>query len=128
MASREHWENVYREKQSTEVSWYQPHASLSLALIRDNSTPSTQIIDVGGQSVRPGGLVLVATFADDGPTRCSGLPVERYSAEQLHHAFGDDFQLLDSRREHHTTPSGNERRFVYCLCRYQPRAGSRAAA
>src|SRR5574342_563260 len=31
------------------------------------------------RAVRPGGFVLVATFADDGPTRCSGLEVRRYS-------------------------------------------------
>src|SRR5437016_9550391 len=35
------------------------------------------------EAVRPGGFVLVATFADDGPSRCSGLEVARYSPEAL---------------------------------------------
>ena len=39
-------------------------------------------------AVKPFGHVIVATFADDGPTQCSGLPVMRYSAEQLRGEFG----------------------------------------
>lgn len=69
------------------------------------------------QAVRPGGLVIVATFAEDGPASCSGLPVMRYSASGLHAEFGAPFQLLGHERESHSTPSGNEQKFVYCLCR-----------
>ena len=39
-------------------------------------------------AVKPGGHVIVATFAEDGPTQCSGLPVMRYSPAQLHAEFG----------------------------------------
>jgi SAM-dependent methyltransferase len=73
-------------------------------------------------AMRPGGVVLVATFADDGPTRCSGLPVARYSARELHGQFGRDFRLIESRREEHVTPQGVRQSFVYCLCRYEPGA------
>jgi SAM-dependent methyltransferase len=71
-------------------------------------------------AVRPGGYVIVATFAEDGPTRCSGLPVERYSAAALHATFGSDFRLLGAERELHHTPTGVEQRFTYCWCRYEP--------
>lgn len=67
--------------------------------------------------VKPGGLVIVATFAEDGPTQCSGLPVMRYSAGALHGEFGAPFQLLGHERESHHTPGGNEQKFVYCFCR-----------
>lgn len=67
-------------------------------------------------SVKPGGYVLVATFANDGPTRCSGLPVVRYTADALHHEFGSTFRLVESVREEHVTPSGTTQAFVYCLC------------
>jgi len=69
------------------------------------------------QAVRPGGFVLVATFADDGPTRCSGLEVIRYSPEALHDEFGGPFRLLTSEREEHVTPGGLRQAFIYCLCR-----------
>jgi len=69
------------------------------------------------QTVRPGGFVLVATFADDGPTRCSGLEVARYSPAALHSEFGAPFQLMASEREQHLTPAGVRQAFIYCLCR-----------
>jgi ubiquinone/menaquinone biosynthesis C-methylase UbiE len=69
------------------------------------------------RSVKPGGFVIVATFAEDGPTKCSGLPVVRYSANELHAEFGESFHLLGHEKELHHTPSGNEQRFVYCYFR-----------
>ncbi|HEX4986567.1 MAG TPA: class I SAM-dependent methyltransferase [Burkholderiales bacterium] len=68
-------------------------------------------------AVKPGGLVIVATFAEDGPERCSGLPVVRYSAENLHGEFGEPFVLLGHEKEAHRTPAGNVQQFVYCFCR-----------
>ena len=72
------------------------------------------------KSVKPGGFLLVATFAEDGPSQCSGLNVARYSAEALHREFGRDFRLVASRREQHTTPGGAPQAFTYCLCCYEP--------
>lgn len=68
-------------------------------------------------AVRPGGIVLVATFAEDGPARCSGLEVARYAPAELHAQFGDGFSLLESHREIHITPSGATQAFTYCVCR-----------
>lgn len=69
------------------------------------------------RSVKPGGHVIVATFADDGPDKCSGLPVMRYSADGLHDEFGEAFELLKHEKEAHHTPSGTVQQFVYCYCR-----------
>jgi hypothetical protein len=63
--------------------------------------------------------VIVASFGPDGPSRCSGLPVQRYSPEAMHAEFGTDFRLLDSMREDHQTPAGATQAFVYCLCRIE---------
>ena len=68
-------------------------------------------------AVRTGGHVILATFAPDGPDRCSGLDVVRYSPESLHGEFGESFELVDSSRETHRTPFGTEQKFVYCYCR-----------
>ena len=209
MERKEHWENVYSTKATTEVSWYQVHATTSLRLIREAHVPrSAAIIDVGGgasalagdllglgfehltvldlsgaalaaarsrlgdrasgiqwvegnvlaadlpahgydlwhdralfhfltgaeerqeyvrrvrEALKPGGMVIVATFAEDGPAMCSGLPVMRYSADQLHAEFGESFELLGHEKEFHRTPGGKEQRFVYCLLRRA--AGSHA--
>jgi ubiquinone/menaquinone biosynthesis C-methylase UbiE len=69
------------------------------------------------QSVKPGGHVIVAAFAEDGPLQCSGLPVMRYRAGELHGQFGEAFVLLEHSKEEHHTPSGAVQPFVYCYCR-----------
>lgn len=69
------------------------------------------------RAVRPGGHVIVSTFAEDGPLQCSGLPVMRYDAQSLHAEFGPPFELVAHAREAHRTPSGGMQSFVYCYCR-----------
>jgi len=66
-------------------------------------------------ALAPGGVVILATFAEDGPTRCSGLEVRRYSAEGLAEELGDGFRLLRSEREEHRTPGGAVQVFTYAV-------------
>jgi len=206
MDSREHWDQVYRSRGASGVSWYQQSADLSLRMIAAERGPDSAIIDVGGgastlvdglleagyrditvldlsrtaldlaqqrlgvssqrvqwleanvltvelkhgsydvwhdravfhfltsardrvgyveqvrRAVKPGGHVLVATFAEDGPERCSGLPVAKYGADALHAEFGSDFRLIKSERQRHITPWGAPQAFTYCLCRYCPQS------
>ena len=68
----------------------------------------------------PGALVIVATFAPDGPEKCSGLPVQRYSAETLAARLGDTFCLVDHAYETHTTPWQAAQRFCFGLFRRRP--------
>lgn len=65
------------------------------------------------RSLEPDGTVVIAAFALDGPTRCSGLDVVRYDADTLAAALGNEFVLVDSRREQHVTPGGATQSFVY---------------
>jgi ubiquinone/menaquinone biosynthesis C-methylase UbiE len=69
------------------------------------------------RAVKPGGFLVMATFAEDGPLKCSGLETMRYTPDELKSELGDPFTLLAHERESHSTPSGNVQRFVYCLFR-----------
>lgn len=69
------------------------------------------------RAVKPGGHVIVASFAEDGPEKCSGLPVMRYSPDGMHAQFGDAFILEGHEKEAHQTPGGAVQQFVYCYCR-----------
>ena len=62
-----------------------------------------------------GGHAVMASFALDGPERCSGLPVQRYSPESLLAELGAGFQLRRSHSEEHLTPMGRVQRFQYSL-------------
>ena len=69
------------------------------------------------RAVAPGGHAIVATFALDGPERCSNLPVVRYDAEELSAALGPSFTLIESRRHEHVTPSGRMQAFTFVRLR-----------
>ena len=63
------------------------------------------------------GHVLIATFSLEGPQRCSGLEVCRYSIESLHRELGSGFDLVEAHEETHQTPSGASQEFLYGLFR-----------
>jgi trans-aconitate methyltransferase len=66
------------------------------------------------EHVKPGGTAIIATFAPDGPEKCSGLPVIRYSAATLAAELGSDFTLIEWRSHVHTTPWSAAQAFQYC--------------
>ena len=196
-----HWDEVYRAKAETDVSWFQARPERSLALIEgaapDRAIP---ILDVGGGAsllvdellkvgysnltvldisataldrpkarlglraaqvkwvaaditnwvpertwqlwhdravfhfltdtasqnayiekmelaTPPGATIILATFALDGPERCSGLPVQRYSADTLATRLGSHFQLVGQELETHLTPKGDRQKFQYSVLR-----------
>lgn len=60
----------------------------------------------------PGSLVIISTFAPDGPEMCSGLPVQRYCADALAAKLGSDFGLVEQARQTHRTPWGGDQAFT----------------
>ena len=68
-------------------------------------------------SVRAGGHAILATFATDGPDRCSSLPVRRYDADALAAEFQPAFERLAVAREEHRTPWGATQPFTYVVLR-----------
>lgn len=199
--STDHWEQVYRDRDPTGVSWYESVPSQSLELIEAVGLDrSAAILDIGGgasslaahlmsrgyldlsvadlseaalgraraalgsaaervawiaadvrvhdfarqfdlwhdravfhfmvdagdragyvstlrNSLARGGEVIIATFGPDGPSRCSGLSVQRYGAAQLHEALGEGFEPISSLLVDHPTPSGNHQQFLYARFR-----------
>ncbi len=200
MNQKEHWENVYKAKSPTEVSWFQPHLAKSLELIALSGIDAQAgIIDIGGgastladdllnkgysnisvldvsaaalevakkrlgnkagqvhwiegdittiklpekrydlwhdravfhfltesaerkkyietlkNALKPEGFLVMATFSLEGPLKCSGLDVIRYSQETLSRELGDGFSFLKSSQERHETPFHAFQNFNYCL-------------
>jgi SAM-dependent methyltransferase len=66
-------------------------------------------------AIRPGGHLVLAVFAPDGPRRCSGLPVERHDESSLAALFHDGFTLVEAFERVHLTPGGTEQRFPPAL-------------
>lgn len=67
------------------------------------------------RSLRPGGTVVIGTFAPDGPETCSGLPVRRHRPSDVVALLGDDFEPVEDRHVLHTTPGGGEQAFTFVV-------------
>jgi len=65
------------------------------------------------RSLRSGGTAIIATFALDGPTKCSGLPVERYSPAAVAALLGPEFEVAETATDSHQTPAGGTQLFSY---------------
>lgn len=111
-ADATHW----RPTQTYDV-WHDRAAFHFLTAAEDRAAYAERV----RQAVRPGGNVIIATFALDGPERCSGLPVIRHDAASIGAVLGPEFSLADSRRHEHQTPGGSTQRFQFS--RFQRKAG-----
>lgn len=80
------------------------------------------------RTLAPGGIAIIASFALDGPERCSGLPVQRHDAGSIAGSLGRAglrWETLESHREEHVTPWGSVQRFVYAIMKRQASIGAR---
>jgi SAM-dependent methyltransferase len=69
------------------------------------------------RALKVGGYAIIATFALDGPERCSGLSVVRYDPASLGQTLGPAFQLAHTRRHAHATPWGSDQSFQFSVFR-----------
>ncbi len=64
-------------------------------------------------ALRPGGHLIIASFAIGGPEKCSGLPIVQYDADKLLAELGPGFRLVEQRAETHVTPAQRTQAFAY---------------
>ncbi len=74
-------------------------------------------VEVANRALRPGGVLVLGTFAPDGPTTCSGLPVARWDEVGVAEQLRPGFRLEHSERELHVTPSGAAQPFTWTVLR-----------
>lgn len=66
-------------------------------------------------SLKENGILILATFSKEGPTKCSGLEICQYDKDSLTPLFGKDFDLVDLFKEEHTTPFNTTQNFIYTV-------------
>lgn len=80
----------------------------------------TSYVDLATRAIAPGGALVLATFAENGPTHCSGLPTARFSPSRLAQMFSAHFDLEEHLHEVHQTPAGTEQPFTWVKLRRHP--------
>ena len=63
------------------------------------------------------GILIIGTFAEDGPLKCSGLEIKRYSVDQISGLFKETFELVESFKMLHKTSFDTEQSFLFCVLR-----------
>lgn len=81
------------------------------------STQQDAYVSALTKATAVGARIVIATFAPDGPNRCSGLLVQRNSPATLAARLGGHFELIGQAKEIHVTPRGSEQRFCYSILR-----------
>ncbi len=66
------------------------------------------------QSISPEGFLVMGTFADDGPKKCSGLDIQQYSESTMTDMLSNNFQKIECIKTEHITPTGSIQKFIFC--------------
>jgi 2-polyprenyl-3-methyl-5-hydroxy-6-metoxy-1,4-benzoquinol methylase len=69
------------------------------------------------KAVKPGGYVVMGTFSETGPTKCSGIEIRQYSINDMQQLFADGFTTMSCKNIDHETPSGGKQNFTFCSFR-----------
>lgn len=72
-------------------------------------------LDTVTAALLPGGTLIIGTFSENGPPSCSGLPVRRYTAEEMKSLFAGHFTMLSHLITQHYTPAGQKQEFLFCV-------------
>lgn len=65
------------------------------------------------------GFLIIGTFSDNGPEKCSGLPIKQYSEEKLTAELENGFIKLHCITEDHITPFNTTQNFLFCSFKRQ---------
>ena len=102
-----------------DVTAFEPQKSFALWHDRavfhflTESSDRKKYVDVLTRGLAKGGQLIIAAFAIDGPTRCSGLDIVQYDEAKMSAELGERFTLLEEIIEVHVTPTGSEQKFQY---------------
>jgi SAM-dependent methyltransferase len=100
---------VHFEPQRSYQLW---HDRAVLHFLTD-ATDRERYVGVLGRALAPGGYAVIATFGPEGPLKCSGLEIRRYTVRMMEELLGAAFELHSHEIENHQTPTGATQQFLY---------------
>ena len=70
-------------------------------------------IEIVEKNISESGHLIIGTFSENGPLKCSGLEVRRYSEKVIEKLFNRSFKLIDSFYYDHVTPFNTTQNFLF---------------
>ncbi|WEK17939.1 MAG: class I SAM-dependent methyltransferase [Candidatus Pedobacter colombiensis] len=72
----------------------------------------SRYITIASRAVKQ--YMVIGTFSNDGPQKCSGLEIRQYSGETLSGQFAGYFEKIKCVTEDHITPFQTKQNFLFC--------------
>jgi hypothetical protein len=72
-------------------------------------------VDLVSRNISNNGYLIIGTFSEQGPLKCSGLEVSRYSESLIKTTFSESFNLLNSFKIDHSTPFNTTQNFLFSV-------------
>jgi len=79
-----------------------------------NNQEREKYLGLLNSSLNKEGYLIIGTFSEDGPLKCSGLDVQRYSVKELRELLKGNFKFIDGFKEIHNTPFNTTQSFTFC--------------
>lgn len=117
-AARVHWHcaDITRAELPRPIALWHDRAALHFLTDADDQQAYVRQLR---QHLAPGGYVMLAAFAINGPEKCSDLVVEKYDAAKMLVTLGEGFELMRSEQRVHVTPAGAEQLFAHFLFKWK---------
>jgi ubiquinone/menaquinone biosynthesis C-methylase UbiE len=80
-----------------------------------NEDEIKQYVDIVSGAIIKGGHLVISTFSLTGPEKCSKLQVSQYSSFTLANLFNENFKMISSFNEIHTSPYDTSQDFIFCV-------------
>jgi ubiquinone/menaquinone biosynthesis C-methylase UbiE len=74
-------------------------------------------LDIASQYINPGGVLVIGTFSEQGPKKCSGIEIKQYSEETITNRLQRFFEKIKCITVDHKTPFDTIQNFVFCSFR-----------
>jgi len=71
-------------------------------------------VHIAENGIRKGGYLVLGTFSEEGPQKCSGLDIQQYDPHTMSSRFEKEFDRIKCTRDEHVTPSAKTQQFLFC--------------
>jgi hypothetical protein len=77
----------------------------------------SKYLETAQQNINPMGVLLIGTFSEQGPLKCSGIAIKQYSETSMSNRLNKFFDKIKCIQVDHQTPGNTIQNFVFCSFR-----------
>lgn len=79
-----------------------------------NEERINKYVTLAENNISENGYLILGTFSENGPQKCSGLEIKQYNETSMSNRFETQFERIKCIQEEHTTPFNTVQNFLFC--------------